>query len=234
MTTIHTNVIPEWLALLDAVVGAEGEVEGTSSGTPDGSQGAEGDDGASSGDSEHEGDEEGPEDVAGLKSALRKERLNRKALEKADRVKDKALSTFQQEKDARELENKSELEKERILRTKADARNEKLSAGYLRSALDREIERAARTLKFADTDDALQLVDRSDIISEQDADDPTAITVDRKSVEKVVKALADRKKHLLGAGTEDGEPTGSQFGGRKTGTSKKTDAESYKVKYPGL
>lgn len=234
MTTIHTNVIPEWLMLHGAVIGAEGEVDGTPTGTPDGSQGASSDDDASSGDAEHEDSEDEPQGDDGLKSALRKERAARKALEKSDRAKDKALQGFQQEKEARELENKSDLEKERILRNKADVRNEKLSAGYLRSALDREIERAARTLKFADTDDALQLVDRSDIVSEQDADDPTAITVDRKSVEKAVKALADRKKHLLGAGTEDGEPTGSQFGGRKTGGTKKTDAEAYKLKYPGL
>ena len=68
---------------------------------------------------------------------------------------------------------------------------------------------------------------------EQDDDDPSVITIDQKSIAAQVKALSTKKPHFIKTGTEDGEPTGSSFGGTKT--PKKTNrSDELKAAYPSL
>lgn len=167
------------------------------------------------------------EDTAALKKALQEERAQRKALEKEKKINERARQRKEQGDSAALKQAEEDLDAAR-------KRTEKLAAGYKKTAVDRAIEKVATTLKFRDTEDALLLVDRSAILVDQDEDDPSQVDIDADSVKKAVKALADKKKHLLATGTEDGEPTGSQFGNRNNGNRKKSTEEEYKAKYSAL
>lgn len=241
MDTIHTNEVPDWLLMLGPIIGAEGD-------GPDAS-GSDGDSGSDSSQSESDSDDSGddasgdddieqseefkqlPEDHP-IKKALRAERAARKQDAKERKREARELARLRAQLEEDEAAKKGELEQERLKRERAEEKNQRLAAGYLRSALDREIERAARDAKFRDTDDALQLVDRSLITYEQDEDDPSEVDIDRKTVQQAVKKLADRKKHLIASGTEDDEPTGSRFGGPRKKS--RTSEEALRQKYPGL
>lgn len=177
----------------------------------------------SEGSSEHD-DADDPK-VKGLKSALDAERAKSKAAEKK-------ATALQKEKDAKDLADKSEIEQAQIRAEKAEEKATKLAAGYVRDALNGAIKDAANKLKFLDVTDALDGVDRSKLTYEQDEDDPTEVSIDLKILEKEVKALAQRKPHFLEKGTEDGGPTGGQFGGSKK--KQKTPSDTYKERYPSL
>lgn len=209
------------------IIGAEGEGEENSS---DDSRGDAGDSSSndlgnagSNSDGSQEHDDADDPKVKGLKTALESERDKAKRLEKEN----KRLAKAQED---RELAEKDEIEREKIRADKAEEKNQRLAAGFLKSNLDSAIRAAAAT--FIDPTDALDGVDRSKISVEQDDDDPSIVTIDSKSVEKVVKDLATRKPHFLKTGTSDDEPTGSQFGAppRK----KKNSEEVYKENYPSL
>lgn len=226
-----------WLTLLpEVILGAEVDPAGAGddSGDPDGdSDDDEGDgDGAAGGDS---GDSSGGEshsdsgDAAtkGLKSALAAER-------KAAKDATKRANALQKEKDERELATKSEVEQANTKLEQAQERANKLSAGLLKRDLDAAIRKAASN--FIDADDAIAGVDRSKLVFTQDEDDPTDIEIDTKTVEKLVKELATKKPHFLKPeGTDDGQPTGSGFGGTgNRSKDKKTQEELLKEKYPSL
>lgn len=234
---IHTIELPEWL--LNPIMGAEGEAGGESGSDSSGSAGgaaSASDDGAS--DDDHDDDElsEGAEklpDDHPVKKALAAERAAHKADARNLKRLEREAAARKATDEANELASKSELEQAQAREKKATDRAALLADGFKMSAIDRAIEKAATTLQFVDTDDALVGVDRSAIVVEQDTDNPAKVTVDLKSVATAVKALADRKKHLVRSGTEDGEPTGSQFGagGR---VKKKTDDEVLRAQYPSL
>jgi hypothetical protein len=217
------------LRLLPLVIrGAEGEEDegqGNSEGEGGNASGdANGSTAGASGDAE--GDNSNEDDATkGLKSALEKER-------KAARDAQKELNRLKKQQEDAALKEKSEVEQAQAREQKAAERAQKLAAGLLRRDIDAAIRRAAEESKFIDPTDAVDGVDRSALTFSQDEDDPTEIDIDAKTVERAVKALAAKKPHFLRRGTEDGEPTGSQFGGSKTGKVDKVD--TYKQLYPSL
>jgi hypothetical protein len=225
----HKGITPEDLELLlpSIIFGAEGEGDGDDSGD----SGDNNDDGDNAGSDDDDNDDDdgdkGEKDpAAGLKSALAKERARANAAEKKLKAADKAKAEAA-------LKEKSELEQAQIREEAAKSRAEKLAAGYLRTSIDRQIERAAERAGFIDPSDALLGVERKNIIADQDDDDPSTVTVDEKSVKDAIKALATSKPHLLKKGTDDGEPTGGQFG-RTPKTKKQTSEEALKEKYSAL
>jgi len=161
--------------------------------------------------------------VKGLKTALAEER-------KAAKEAAKRANALQKEKDARELAEKTAIEQAEIREQKANERVQRLADGLLKTRLEAAITAAAAD--FIDPADAIDGVDRSALTYEQDDDDPSQITIDVKSVQKAVKDLATRKPHYLKHGTDDGEPSGSSFGGSRR--KKQTDDETYKDTYPSL
>lgn len=216
------------------IIGAEDGDEGG-----EGGQGSEGDSGDGSGDSDsgegdgdvgdgdgdgEEGDEQKP-DVTGLKSALAKERAENKR-------KDKELKRLQKAQQAKEDAEKSDLEKAQGEAETSKAKAEKLAAGFLKTSLNSAIRAEATKLGFIDVDDALNGISRDDLEFEQDEDDPSDIDIDQKSVQKAVKALATKKPHFIKSGTDDGEPSGSQFGG--SNKKKKSSDDELRERYPSL
>lgn len=174
---------------------------------------------------QEEQQEQGSSDSSALLKALQAERKRAKDAERRAKAAEKA-------EEERKLAEKSELERAQTeLQQRQDA-NQKLAAALLQRDLKDAIVKAASALNFIDTDDALAGVDRTALSYEQDEDDPTDITIDYKSVERAVKALATKKPHFLKGGTSDGDPTGSGFGGAKQ---TQQDAEkNYREKYPSL
>lgn len=231
---------PWWLQGI-SLCGYEGEGDGgdSNSGGSSGS-GTSSDDAGSSGagndNDGDDGDEDLPDDkdVAGLKSALQKERADRKAKTRAERALLKELNELKKKQQDIEDKDKSEAEKAKAEAERSKAAVTKLAERFRNQAVDSLIEKVARDLKFKDTDDAISLVKRADIEVEQDENDPAEITVNRKSVEKAVKALADQKKHLIDAEGE-GDPSGSKFGGGGNhGQRSKLSEEALKEKYSAL
>jgi hypothetical protein len=165
-------------------------------------------------------------DFAALQKALSAERrLNTKLT----RENSKLAAT----KETKEAEKDETIEEAKQKELAATQRAEKLAAGLLKRDIDTAIKEAARDLKFLDVEDALNGVDRSKIVADQDDDDPTDIEIDEDTVKAAVKALATRKPHFLNSGTDDGEATGSQFGGSKRRT--KADEEAaLREYYPSL
>ncbi len=236
MRANHTKE-PLWLQLLLAqptLTFFEGEGDGDSGDAGD--SGDSGDDAGDSGDSSgddsgdsgddgkgDEGDDKG-RDTAGLKSALEKERRDRKRLEKE-------AKQLRREKEERENAEKSEVDKATGEAEKRTKQVTALATKLKTNALNTAILKAAQASKFRDSDDALALVNRSDIGVEQDEDDPAEIEIDEKSVEAAVKALAKKKPHLLIA-EGDTDPSGSSFGRRKSKDD--LDDEALKAKYAAL
>lgn len=230
---MRTTQVPWWLQGV-TLCGYEGEGDGGEGGSGDsGDSGNAGEGGEGEGEGSGEGGDEGssgegekkPEDTAGLKSALEKERLAAKTATKALKAAEKRLAEI-------DGKDKSEAEKAKEASAKAQEKVTKLATSLKTQALDSAIEREARALKFRDVDDAIRLVDRGAIEVEQDEDDPSDVSVDQKTVKTAVQALANKKKHLIGEeGSED--PSGSKFGGGNK--DKKTLTEEALVqKYPAL
>lgn len=226
-----------WLTLLPEVIfgaeddktGQSGSDSGSASGANDDDSGNDPEKGAGAAGSSSEGesgnthDDQDDPNVKGLKSALEAERaLTKKA--------NKELAAFRKIQDDKTLAEKSEVEQLQIRVDKSTERETRLAAGFLKDRLDSAIKTAAKD--FIDTDDALTGVDRSRLTFEQDTDDPSQVTIDIKSIEAAVKNLATAKPHFLKSGTDDGEPTGSQFGGSQR--KQQTSADTYKDAYPSL
>lgn len=213
--------------LLPAVIfGAEGENDGDSTDSTDGDNDSDDTDAGSADVNKDEvHDDADDERTKGLRSALQKERARANKAEKAEKA---ALK----DKEARELAEKTEVEQAQILTQKAQERAEKLSNGFLQRSLNDSIRKAAQDLKFIDPTDAIEGVERSGFVYEQDEDDPSEVEIDEKSIIAAVKALSAKKPHFIRTGTDDGEPTGGQFGGSRK--KKTTTEDEFKKKYPAL
>ena len=164
-------------------------------------------------------------DLSGLQSALAAERQARRKAEK-DLAKLVEAETRAKQTEAEAL---AQLKKDLEASTE---RSTRLASGFLSVRLEQAILEAAKEAKFKDPSDALAMIDRSLIVTEQDENDPSNVIIEKATVKAAVKKLADAKKHLLSTGTEDGGRTGSQFGG--TGSSGKPGEQDYKNKYPSL
>lgn len=226
----HSSEIknPNWHNLI--FTGREGEAdggEGAGDGAGTGSTGggdAGGNDGAGD-EGDKAGESSDKEDNSGLKSALQKERQQRKNLEREVRN----LRTAQEERDNAD---KSEVERAKAAETKAAEKVAALATKLRDTALENAITKAANAAKFRDASDAISLVSRGEITIEQDEDNPADIEIDEKSVERAVKALAAKKPHLVLADGETDASASKFAGGRKD--QKTLDDEALKAKYPSL
>lgn len=217
-------------ALPEFIFGAEGEASGAGD-TQGASTESTGDTSGAGEETAGSGSEAGTEENSkddedkGLSRALAAERAARKAA-------DKKATALQKAADERELAEKTEIEQERTKAEKATSALDKLKDGFLKTKLDAAIEKAAKD--FTDPEDVLNGVDRKLIEFEQDEDDPSEVTIDLKTVERAVKALATKKPHWLKTGTDDGEATGGKFGnGQGQGKKKSTD-DQLRDAYPAL
>jgi hypothetical protein len=164
-------------------------------------------------------------DFAALQKTLDAER-------RITKKQDRELRSLRASKESKDAEKDETIEDTKARELAATARAEKLAAGLLKRDIDTAIKEAARDLKFIDVEDALNGVERSAIVFDQDDEDPTDIDIDIDTVKAAVKKLATSKPHFLNRGTDDGEATGSQFGGsRKT---KKQGEEALRELYPSL
>lgn len=218
-----------WNLWPEVIFGREGDDGADDSSNEDGGDEDEDDSGEESGDEStddtNKDADKSKDDIAELQKALAAERRVTKKLERENR----RLAASKETKDAEKDES---LEETKQSEQAAIARAEKLAAGLLKRDIDSAIKEAARELKFLDVEDALNLVDRSKIVADQDDEDPTDIDIDEDSVKAAVKALAARKPHFLNKGTDDGEATGSQFGGSRK--AKKQSEDAFKELYPSL
>lgn len=219
-----------WSLFAGVILGAEGDGD---DGADDGDDGDDDGDDSDDGDNDdNDGDDKGDKDKAptqadidALKAALEKERRLNKRLNRRQTIEQKNKSA-EDNKEQEDLASAQNRERE------ATAKAEKLAAGLLQRDINSVIEKIARDLKFLDPDDAIAGVDRSIIESDQDDEDPTDILVNEETVRDAVKALAAKKPHFIRTGTDDGEPTGSPFGGRR-GKKKSSDDELRDL-YPAL
>lgn len=209
--------------LPDTIIGAEDEPSGEANST-EGQPSTEGDPQDKTTDTSTDADTEDP--AKGLKSALETERSERKALEKK-------VKAFEKAEADKALANKTEIEQAQIRADQATEKASRLAAGIARRDVESVVASIATTLNFIDTDDALRGVDIKSIPFEQDEDDPTQVTVDKKFAERLVKELASKKTHFIRTGTSDGEPTGGKFGGSKRGKEANSD-DDLRQKYPAL
>jgi hypothetical protein len=222
-----------WTELTMPIFGFEpGEGEGAGNegaGEGEGAQGAgegagEGQGSASTG---TEGQGAG-EDTSGLKSALEKERNERKTMERE-------LKALRKDAETRADAEKTEIQRATDAATQNASKVEKLAAGFRNSAVRSAVLEAARAAKFLDPSDALRPEVLDAIGVEQDEDDPTQVTIDPSSVTKAVKALATSKKHYIGGEQQKQAPkSGSQFGGSTTGSNMTADEQALANKYPAL
>lgn len=166
------------------------------------------------------------DDTTGLKSALQKERADRKAMEKK-------LQAF--EKAQREAEDKEKTEIQRLTDqgSASTAKLQKLADGFRKNQVESAIVKAATDAKFTDPTDAL----RSEVIAaigvEQDEDDPTQVTVDEATVLAAIKKLAKDKPHYLATTKKVLPPSGSKFGGNQT-PQQQTQEQMLRAQYPAL
>lgn len=222
--TVILDLLPEFILGAEGDEGAQSTDSGNDSGESQENAGSVSNDSSEEPEKDEHDDRDDPK-VKGLRSALAAERARANKLEKEARARAKA-------DEEKALKEKSEIEQAQIREQKAMERLQRLADGYRKSAVDRAIEQAASD--FIDPNDAITGVDRSQIEVEQDEEDPSIVKVDKKSVERVVKALAAEKSHWLKKqGTDDGEKTGSTFGGSRQ-KSDKTKDEVYRQKYPSL
>lgn len=152
----------------------------------------------------------------GLKSALNKERKERRRLDKENRRLSAAAKL-------REDAEKDDTTKAKDAATAEKEKSGKLAIKLKDTALDNSIIKLANGMNFEDIDDALKLIDREAIEVDQDEDDPSDIDIDLKSVKEALDALAKAKPHLLKVeGTGKAPPPKS---GSKTGAGTKTKDE---------
>ena len=165
------------------------------------------------------------DDLAALQRALQAERRNNKRLTREN-------NRFKASQDRQNDDEANELEEVRTKLQASTSRTEKLAAGLLSRDLNKAIEDEAKKQKFIDPSDAINGVDRSKLVYDQDDEDPTDIDIDLTSVVSEVKRLAASKPHFITRGTDDGEPSGSGFGGSKK--QKKSSEDQMRELYPSL
>jgi hypothetical protein len=226
-----------WSYLTQPIVGFDEPGEGAGSGAA-GEGAGEGANGAGEGAGEGEGSQgtgtEGAgagEDVSGLKSALEKERNDRKAMEKE-------LKALRKAEETRTAAEKTEIERVTDTATKEQQKVAKLAAGFRNNAVNEAVLKAAGAAKFRDPSDAIRPEVLAAIGVEQDDDDPSDITIDEKSVTEAIKNLAKSKPHYLL--TDDGKQkqqtpkSGSSFGGGAPQSNLTADEQALAKRYPAL
>lgn len=191
----------------------------------DGSDDDQNDDDGTDDSSDDDGDQGKPDDLAGLKSALTKERQARKQLEREARKTAK-------ERQALLDKDKSEVERATAAAAAAAEKATRLAARLRETAVDNAVVKLAGKVNFADVDDALRLLDRTKLNITQDEEDPADIEIDEAEIEAALKALAKAKPHLIKTSAGDGEPSASKFGGGRKPT-KDDDSDLYD-RYPAL
>lgn len=225
-----------WKTLTGSIFGFEGEGDGgQGAGAGDGGAGDGSQDGAGEGQGTEGTGNEGDGAVLnpeGLKSALEKERAERKKLEKD-------LKALQKSEQARADAEKSEIQRATDSEKATAAKVEKLAAGFRSNAVESAILRAAATAKFRDPSDAL----RPEIIAavgvEQDEDDPSKVEIDEATVTEAIKKLAKDRPHYVGT-TETKTPkpkSGSSFAGTgngRQGTQDDPEKAALLTKFPAL
>lgn len=218
--------LPYWLRTL-IICGSDGEGDnnqdnddGDNDGDDSGDQ--DGGDNNSDDDNDDDGDDDNAE-VEALRESLKKERRLRRQAERDARKAAKKKTDDQEQKDLEKT--KQDLEAERT-------RAKRLAEGFLNSERDKAILNEARKQGFIDPTDALTDDIRKAVDLDQDDEDPTDIDIDMSSVKDAVKALADRKKHLVGKGTP-GEPSGGKFR-RRQNQDDKADESVLLQNYPSL
>lgn len=159
-----------------------------------------------------------------LEEALRKERRLRKQAERD--AKRKRTSQDKQHKDDEDKEAEQRI-------TAAEERTKKLARGLLNTRRDQAIMEEARKQGFIDPSDALTDDIRADIDYDQDDDDPSDIEIDEDSVVDAVKALARRKKHLVGSGTPN-TPSASRLRKNRNAPDESTQEATLQSHYPSL
>jgi hypothetical protein len=228
-----------WTELTKPIIGFDEPGEGAGAGAS-GEGAGEGANGAGEGAGEGEGSQgtgtEGAgagEDVSGLKSALEKERNEKKAL-------DKELKAYRKKEEERTAAEKTEIERATDTAAKEAARVQKLAAGFRNNAVNSAILKAAANAKFLDPSDALRTEVIEAIGVEQDEDDPSQVTIDEKSVVAAVKALATSKKHYVASGDgsqqqqKQAPKSGSSFGGGAPQSNLTADEQALAKRYPAL
>lgn len=206
----------------DGGEGAAGAAGSTDGGSGEGAQGGEGAEGANSKD----------DDTAGLKSALAKERADRKKLEKD-------LAAFRKAEQTKADAEKSDIQRLTDENSRTTAKAQKLAEGFKNNALETAILQAAATAKFRDPSDALRPEVLSAIGVEQDEDDPTKITIDSAEVTTAIKKLAKDKPHYITVTTANNSggsapKSGSTFGGANNGGTIPPAQAALLTKYPAL
>ena len=202
--------LPEWLLTL-VVTGREGEENNEEEDNDEGENGEN--DGEEGSENEGEGNEgeDGEGDLktraAELEKALNKERqLRRKAEREARRAGSRKKKDEEGEKvEEAEIAQKLKASQEQTTRLATKLRD---------TAVESAVLSAARELGFIDPTDAMREDVLKQIDVDQDEEDPSDIDIDIDSVKDAVKKLADKKKHLVGAGTPN-TPSGGKF--RKKG-----------------
>jgi hypothetical protein len=224
--------------------GFEGEGDGGTGGSgeggQDGSEGADNtggdDDGTGGGDNDDDaGDDDLPDDLEGLKRALKTERDLRKKAEKGQKLSEREKRRLQKAQDDIKAAEDGEVAAAKKAAEESTQKVTRLAAKLRQTALEGAIKEAAQKAKFRDPDDVITQLQRNNFAGieiDQDDDDPADIEIDAKSVEKAVKAVATAKPHwLIAAG--DGAPSGGSFNGGKPGGKSNKNAE-YADRYPAL
>ena len=216
------NELPHWLRGLIIVGREEDEGDDNSEENSDEDQDNEGDDDE---DKDKGSEEEGsPEErLAALEVALEKERKLRRQAERDARKAKKSTKPPEQKK-AEDDEVQQRL-------TAAETRTARLAQGFLDSKVEAAVLAEARKQGFIDPTDALINDVLKEVDADQDDEDPTDVEVDQESVVDAVKALARKKKHLVGEGTSKVK-SGSKFRG-KGGEDKGSEA-ALTEHYPSL
>ena len=182
----------------------------------------DGDDDDEGGDDKDKGKSE---DNDGLKSALQKERTERKRLERESKAMKKRLDDL-------DSKDKSDTDKAKDDASKAESKAQKLTAKLRETAVDNAIIKVGGKLKFRDIDDALKLIDRDLIVVDQDDDEPSEVEIDEATVKTALEKLAKAKPHLILAEGQE-ERSGSKFNGSRK-TTKEADEEVLRKQYPAL
>lgn len=220
--------------------GATGGSGGAGEGSTDGAADDTGGDGdAGGGDDGGDGDTDDgdlPDDLEGLRKALKSERDLRRKAEKGLKLTDREKRKLEKAQADIKAAEDGEVAAAKTAAEKSAQQVTKLAGQLRQNALEGAITRAARALKFRDPDDAITQLQRSNFAGidiDQDDDDPSDIEINQKTVDKAVKAIATAKPHwLIAAG--DGSPSGSSFNGGKPDGGKVDKNKEYAERYPAL
>ena len=219
---MHDDYWNQWPGV---ILGAEDDDDGSDPNEGNDSDSDDEDDDSNEGDQGNEGNQPSADDVAALQRALQAERRNNKRLTREN-------NRFKASQDRQNNDEANELEETRTKLQESTSRTEKLAAGLLSRDLNKAIEDEAKKQNFIDPSDAINGVDRLKLVYDQDDEDPTDIDIDLASVVAEVKRLAASKPHFISRGTDDGEPSGSGFGGSKK--QKKNSEDQMRELYPSL